>query len=166
MGTGRLPFISPRDGQTSADERRRRLMVQISRGLSATQERAIAGLSAEYRALVGRLLTPAAHKRIRVRELCRHPWIVGRQKPAGPVKGGLGDADHDAVIRDSRSRILLLNIINRISMLFYEPPGFSFSKLVWVVHKKLGCVIYMTWINFESGRILRIGLRISYGVSM
>lgn len=80
MGAGRLPFLSPRDGRTTAEECRRRLMGQINRGLAAPQERAISTLSAEYRDLVSRLLTPAAHRRITMDELCLHPWIVDRRK--------------------------------------------------------------------------------------
>ncbi|OXU24251.1 hypothetical protein TSAR_003768 [Trichomalopsis sarcophagae] len=98
MGAGRLPFLSPRDGRTTAEECRRRLMGLINRGLAAPQERAISTLSAEYRDLVARLLTPAAHRRIAMEELRRHPWILDRRRLGG--EDGSLAVDHQAILQE------------------------------------------------------------------
>jgi serine/threonine protein kinase len=84
-------------------------MAQINRGLSALQECIIAGLSTEYKNLLKRLLTPDAHKRIDIEELCCHPWIVGKLKPTTTTSivmmtleavqdGAFDKIDHDLVI--------------------------------------------------------------------
>lgn len=84
MATGRLPFQSPRDSQTSSEERRRKLLAQINRGLTPAQKKSISVMSREYRNLVNRLLMPTAHKRITIKELSFHPWISNRQKNSVP----------------------------------------------------------------------------------
>lgn len=76
MMTGRLPFLSPCDEQTSSEERRRRLMAQINRGLTALQMKNMSRMSNDCKNLINRLLTPVPHKRITIQELCHHPWIV------------------------------------------------------------------------------------------
>ena len=99
MGTGRLPFQSPRDG-LSPEQRRRRLMAQINYGLAGSQARLIAQLSDEYKNLVHRLLTPKAHQRINIHELCCHPWILGCLQKAYIVEHErLDDKSHLAVLR-------------------------------------------------------------------
>ena len=98
MGAGRLPFASPHDDGMTAEERRRRLLAQIGRGLGHHQERAIQSLSVEYRNLVARLLTPVAQRRIGVRELCRHPWLVAEESADWlDDEEGLDDVDQDEV---------------------------------------------------------------------
>ncbi|XP_047362572.1 MAP/microtubule affinity-regulating kinase 3-like isoform X2 [Vespa velutina] len=76
MMTGRLPFLSPCDEQTSSEERRRRLMAQINRGVTALQMKNMSRMSNDCKNLINRLLTPVPHKRITIQELCHHPWIV------------------------------------------------------------------------------------------
>ena len=80
MTSGRLPFVSPLDGHTPSEERRRKFMIQINRGLTALQEKSISAMSSEYKDVVNRLLMPIAHKRITIQELNLHPWIIDRQK--------------------------------------------------------------------------------------
>ena len=80
MTSGRLPFVSPQDGHTPSDERRRKFMIQINRGLTSLQEKSISAMSNEYKDVVNRLLMPIAHKRITIQELGLHPWIFDRQK--------------------------------------------------------------------------------------
>lgn len=102
MGSGRLPFVSPRDGQATSDERRRRLMAQINRGLTEVQERVIVNLSPEYKSLLGRLLTPAPHKRINMSELIQHPWLTKRSSLKSSSfrigSASIVQTDHDLVI--------------------------------------------------------------------
>ncbi|XP_046753207.1 SNF1-related protein kinase catalytic subunit alpha KIN12-like [Diprion similis] len=100
MATGRLPFQSPRDGQTSSEEHRRKLLAQINRGLTQAQKKTIASMSGEYRNLVNRLLMPAAHKRITIQELCFHPWIANRLKNIA-VKASQADLialEHNTIV--------------------------------------------------------------------
>ncbi|XP_012285271.1 MAP/microtubule affinity-regulating kinase 3 [Orussus abietinus] len=102
MATGSLPFLSPEDGQTSSEERRRRLMTQINRGFTTLQEKRITTMSVEYKNLVSRLLTPAAHKRITIKELCYHPWIAARQKTTAKVtsEDNLDAVEHNAILEE------------------------------------------------------------------
>lgn len=99
MTTGRLPFLSPWDGQTSSEERRRRLMAQINRGLTTLQEKGIATMSNEYKNLVNRLLIPVAHKRITIQELRCHPWITNRTRTTMKVtsENDLDAMEHNTV---------------------------------------------------------------------
>ncbi|XP_048510147.1 serine/threonine-protein kinase MARK1-like isoform X2 [Athalia rosae] len=99
MATGRLPFQSPRDGQTSSEERRRQLLVQINRGLTTAQKKSISSMSSEYRNLINRLLMPVAHKRITIQELCFHPWIGNDGKNLTKTSHGeLVAMEHNAII--------------------------------------------------------------------
>ncbi|XP_033218494.1 SNF1-related protein kinase catalytic subunit alpha KIN12-like [Belonocnema kinseyi] len=79
MTSGRLPFVSPQDGHTPSDERRRKFITQINRGLTSLQEKNISAMSNEYKDVVSRLLMPIAHKRITIQELNFHPWILDRK---------------------------------------------------------------------------------------
>ncbi|XP_071553463.1 MAP/microtubule affinity-regulating kinase 3-like [Temnothorax nylanderi] len=80
MTIGRLPFLCPRDEWTSSEERRRRLMIQINRGLTSIQEKAMYRTSIECRNLINRLLVPSARERITIREILHHPWILASSK--------------------------------------------------------------------------------------
>ncbi|TGZ42241.1 putative serine/threonine-protein kinase MARK-A [Temnothorax longispinosus] len=80
MTIGRLPFLCPRDEWTSSEERRRRLMIQINRGLTSIQEKAMCRTSIECRNLINRLLVPSARERITIREILHHPWILASSK--------------------------------------------------------------------------------------
>ncbi|KAG5313686.1 MARK3 kinase, partial [Acromyrmex insinuator] len=80
MTIGRLPFLCPRDEWTSSEERRRRLMIQINRGLTSIQEKAMYQTSIECKNLINRLLIPSARERITIREILDHPWILMTSK--------------------------------------------------------------------------------------
>ncbi|KAH0955024.1 hypothetical protein HN011_004290, partial [Eciton burchellii] len=80
MTIGRLPFLCPRDEWTSSEERRRRLMIQINRGLTSIQEKAMYQTSNECKNLINRLLVPSARERITIREILDHPWILASSK--------------------------------------------------------------------------------------
>ncbi|EFN76316.1 Protein kinase kin1, partial [Harpegnathos saltator] len=75
MITGRLPFLCPRDKWTPSEKRQQRLMIQINKGLTSTQEKAMCQTSSDCKNLVNRLLMPTAHDRITIREILEHPWI-------------------------------------------------------------------------------------------
>lgn len=98
MTIGRLPFLCPRDEWTSSEERRRRLMIQINRGLTLIQEKAMCQTSIECRNLINRLLVPLARERITIREILDHPWILASSKNNLCFENDLKVSDHLAVI--------------------------------------------------------------------
>lgn len=98
MTIGRLPFLCPRDEWTSSEERRRRLMIQINRGLTSIQEKAMCQTSIECRNLINRLLVPSARERITIREILDHPWILASPKSNLYFEDDLSVSDHLAVI--------------------------------------------------------------------
>lgn len=130
MGSGRLPFVSPRDGQTSSDERRRRLMAQINRGLTEVQERIIINLSPEFKSLLGRLLTPAPHKRITISELMHHPWLTKRSSLRSCSfrnnSTNTIQTDHNLVIKS----------FYKFLIYFYE-DWFNFTHIIFIWQLKL-----------------------------
>ncbi|KAL7297377.1 hypothetical protein TKK_0009762 [Trichogramma kaykai] len=115
--SGRLPFLCPKDGQVTLEERRRRLLAQINHGLGPHQERAIFALSSEYKHLVNRLLTPATNKRMGLTELCQHPWIAGCKffkNDSSQKKSNQLNKDHHTVIEE----IISLANLNRDAIEF------------------------------------------------
>lgn len=80
MMAGQLPFLSPRNDRTTVKEWRDRLMSQISRGITVTQEKKIAATSSGYKDLVKHLLQLQPHKRMPMWQIRRHPWINCRDK--------------------------------------------------------------------------------------
>ncbi|KAJ8963574.1 hypothetical protein NQ317_016617, partial [Molorchus minor] len=78
MVLGQLPFVNNRCDAATSQERRKRLVAQINRGLAAPHRRAIAGFSAEFRHLMNRLLVADSSKRITTKELLSHPWITDK----------------------------------------------------------------------------------------
>ncbi|XP_014483391.1 PREDICTED: MAP/microtubule affinity-regulating kinase 3-like [Dinoponera quadriceps] len=102
MITGRLPFLCPRDECTSSEKRRRRLMIQINRGLTSTQEKALSETSTECKSLINRLLIPTAHERITIREIFEHPWILTPSKRNFPARfdKDLKTSDHVAIVNE------------------------------------------------------------------
>lgn len=79
MVVGQLPFVSGRKNlQLTSQERRKRLVTQINKGLGAAQKQAISSLSLEFRTMMNKLLTADPAKRITVKELITHAWITER----------------------------------------------------------------------------------------
>ncbi|XP_043486695.1 MAP/microtubule affinity-regulating kinase 3-like [Polistes fuscatus] len=102
MMTGRLPFLSPCDKQTSSEERRRRLMAQINRGLTALQVKNMSRMSNDCKNLINKLLTPVPHKRITIQELCHHPWIACKLRNVSRIvsETDLDVTDHKTIIAE------------------------------------------------------------------
>ncbi|KAL6445230.1 hypothetical protein ACFW04_002237 [Cataglyphis niger] len=100
MTIGRLPFLCPRDEWTSSEERRRRLMIQINRGLTSIQEKAMYQTSIECRNLINRLLVPLARDRITIREILDHPWILASSKNNLCFEDDLKISDHLAIVNE------------------------------------------------------------------
>ncbi|XP_063905940.1 uncharacterized protein LOC135124645 isoform X3 [Zophobas morio] len=80
MMVGQLPFVGGRKNQLSSQERRKKLVTQINRGLGSTQRQALAPLSPEFRMLLHKLLTADPTKRITIKELLIHPWLTEKGK--------------------------------------------------------------------------------------
>nr|XP_012235634.1 PREDICTED: probable serine/threonine-protein kinase MARK-A isoform X1 [Linepithema humile] len=78
MTVGRLPFLCPRNEWTSSEERRRKLMIQINRGLTSIQEKAMCQTSSECKNLINRLLVPSARDRITIQEILDHPFLASK----------------------------------------------------------------------------------------
>ncbi|CAG9821676.1 unnamed protein product [Phaedon cochleariae] len=78
MVLGQLPFVTARGSTATSQERRKKLVAQINRGLSTHHRRALAPFSPEFRGLMSRLLVSDAAKRITVKELTAHAWITER----------------------------------------------------------------------------------------
>lgn len=76
MVIGQLPFISSKGEHISSQERRKRLVAQINKGLSTQHQRAIAYCSSDFRNLMNKLLIADISKRITIKELIQHPWIT------------------------------------------------------------------------------------------
>lgn len=90
MVLGQLPFATNRDEHFSSQERRKRLVAQINKGLSSSHKRALTNFSSEFRHMMNRLLVAESSKRMKVKELIGHPWITEKGKKIiriNPIKG-------------------------------------------------------------------------------
>ncbi|CAH0551637.1 unnamed protein product [Brassicogethes aeneus] len=80
MVVGQLPFVCGKSESLSSQERRKKLVLLINRGLVSNQKRALAPFSSDFRHLVNTLLNADADKRLGVKELITHPWITEKGK--------------------------------------------------------------------------------------
>lgn len=76
MVVGQLPFVGGRKNQFSSQERRKRLVAQINKGLGTVQRQALGPLSPEFRTMLNKLLIADPSKRITSQELLVHSWIT------------------------------------------------------------------------------------------
>lgn len=109
MIVGRLPFLCPRNEWTSSEERRRKLMIQINKGLTSIQEKAMCQTSSECRNLINRLLVPSARNRITIPEILDHPFLTSKNNLHLCSKDDLNISNHLAVIHTKYSNIFNLN---------------------------------------------------------
>ncbi|XP_020289378.1 MAP/microtubule affinity-regulating kinase 3-like isoform X2 [Pseudomyrmex gracilis] len=102
MVIGQLPFLCSRDEWMSSEERRRKLMIQINRGLTSIQEKAMCQTSIECRNLINRLLVPSVRERITIREILDHPWILAssNSNPHLCSDNDLNVSDHLAMMTE------------------------------------------------------------------
>ncbi|KAF7384367.1 hypothetical protein HZH66_012617 [Vespula vulgaris] len=136
MMTGRLPFLSPCDEQTSSEERRRRLMAQINRGLTALQMKNMSRMSNDCKNLINRLLTPVPHKRITIQELCHHPWIVCKLRNVSRIAS---EADLD--VNDQKTIIAEISKMTHLDRNTIEME---------IIRRKYGEIGGMYNIKYES----------------
>ncbi|XP_030745729.1 SNF1-related protein kinase catalytic subunit alpha KIN11-like isoform X2 [Sitophilus oryzae] len=102
MVIGQLPFVSNRSDQVSSQERRKKLVAQISRGLGSSHRRALSLFSLEFRAMMNRMLVADTKKRIGIKELVVHPWMTERGRriiKTNPIKT-LETKDQARIISD------------------------------------------------------------------
>lgn len=82
MVVGQLPFITNKTEHVSSQERRKKLVAQINKGLATTHRRNLAPFSAEFRHMMNKLLIANSSDRINSNELVDHPWITEKGKAA------------------------------------------------------------------------------------
>lgn len=80
MVIGQLPFVTNRGEHVTSQERRKRLVAQINKGLSSHHRRTLTSFSPEFRHLMNKLLVASSHDRITTKELIGHPWITEKSK--------------------------------------------------------------------------------------
>ncbi|KAJ9587147.1 hypothetical protein L9F63_019335, partial [Diploptera punctata] len=80
MVTGSLPFLTPKDKELTTSDKRRHLVSQINRGLTSYQSKALIGCSSDLKNLIAGLLVPNVRKRLSLREIKFHPWVLGPKK--------------------------------------------------------------------------------------
>lgn len=105
MVVGQLPFINSTKEPLNTQERRKRLVEQINKGLSTTQRRYLAPFSIEFRAMTSRLLVPDPNKRISIGELLFHPWITEKGRKVvktNPIRK-----------LDDKTKLLVIAILTR-----------------------------------------------------
>jgi serine/threonine protein kinase len=111
MVTGRLPFLCPRNEWISSEERRRKLMIQINRGLTSIQEKAMCQTSSECRNLINRLLVPSARDRITIQEILDHPFLMSKNNFYLCPEDDVNISNHLAVMHTKYFNIFNLNCI-------------------------------------------------------
>lgn len=79
---GQLPFVTIRENNMTSQERRKKLLEQINKGIAAPHRRAMTLFSIEFKGMIGRLLVPDSTKRITIKELIFHPWITEKGRKA------------------------------------------------------------------------------------
>lgn len=82
MVVGQLPFVTTREENVSSQQRRRKLLEQINKGLSNVQKKALTIFTQEFRTMMSKLLTADITKRMTVKQLIFHPWITEKGKKA------------------------------------------------------------------------------------
>lgn len=82
MVSGQLPFVAPHEEHVSSQERRKKLVMQINKGYSINQRKALSLLSSDFRSMIARMLIADALKRLTVNELLFHVWVTDKGKKA------------------------------------------------------------------------------------
>ncbi|XP_050308531.1 serine/threonine-protein kinase MARK2-like [Anthonomus grandis grandis] len=76
MVVGQLPFVCNKNEPISSQERRKKLVAQINKGLGVNHKKSLLPLSPDFRNMIGRMLVGEIDKRISVKELLSHPFIT------------------------------------------------------------------------------------------
>ncbi|KRT85157.1 protein kinase, partial [Oryctes borbonicus] len=124
MVVGQLPFVTIRENNMTSQERRKKLLEQINKGIATQHRKAMTLFSNEFKVMIGRLLMPDAPKRITIRELIFHPWITEKGRKAvrsNPLKRL--DRQHQTVIIKDMSSLLRLSLAEVDFAIKSEPQG-------------------------------------------
>ncbi|GJQ87889.1 mRpL13 [Trypoxylus dichotomus] len=124
MVVGQLPFVTIRENNMTSQERRKKLLEQINKGIATQHRKAMTLFSNEFKGMIGRLLVPEAPKRITIRELIFHPWITEKGRKAirsNPLKRL--DRQHQTVIMKDMSSLLHLSLTEVDFAVKSEPQG-------------------------------------------
>lgn len=78
MVIGELPFISNKDKNITAQQRRKKLIDQINKGMGVSHLRALMFFSEDFKSMMSKLLVADCRKRITVRNLMFHPWVTDK----------------------------------------------------------------------------------------
>lgn len=73
---GQLPFVSNRNENITSQERRKKLVAKINKGLGCAHRKALSNLSPDFRNMIDRLLMTDVLKRITVKQLLNHPFLT------------------------------------------------------------------------------------------
>lgn len=76
MVVGQLPFVSNREENVNSQQRRKKLLEQINRGLSMSQKKFLVAFTTEFRNVIAKLLATDSTKRMNVKEMLNHPWLT------------------------------------------------------------------------------------------
>ncbi|KAF2904981.1 hypothetical protein ILUMI_01192 [Ignelater luminosus] len=93
MVVGQLPFVTVRDDNLSSQERRKKLLLQINKGFSIVQRKALSLVSPDFKSMIARMLITDAMKRITINELIFHTWVTDKGRktiicnPLKPLDG-------------------------------------------------------------------------------
>nr|XP_022908238.1 serine/threonine-protein kinase MARK2-like isoform X2 [Onthophagus taurus] len=124
MVIGQLPFVTARENNMTSQERRKKLLEQINRGIAAPHRRALAVFSADFRTMISKLLVAESAKRITIKELVFHPWITEKGRKSvrtNPLKKL--DGQYQAIIMKDVSSLLHLNMSEVDFAVKSEPQG-------------------------------------------
>uniref|UniRef100_A0AAR5P7Q3 Protein kinase domain-containing protein n=1 Tax=Dendroctonus ponderosae TaxID=77166 RepID=A0AAR5P7Q3_DENPD len=89
MVVGHLPFVSNRNEQLSSQDRRKRLVSQISKGLRSSHRKDLSIFSPDFRNMISRMLIPDVTKRISIKDVMVHPFVTekgGKLIRTSPMK--------------------------------------------------------------------------------
>ncbi|KAH1027821.1 serine/threonine-protein kinase MARK2 [Dendroctonus ponderosae] len=78
MVLGYLPFVSDRNEQLSSQDRRKRLVLQINKGLRSSHIKDLSLFSPDFRNMVCRMLIPDVTKRISIKDVMVHPFVTDK----------------------------------------------------------------------------------------
>ncbi|KAJ8963058.1 hypothetical protein NQ318_018522 [Aromia moschata] len=136
MVMGQLPFVNARTDTATSQERRKRLVAQINRGLATPHRRAMAPFSAEFRHIMNRLLIADSSKRMTTKELLGHPWITDKGRKlvrTNPFK--ILDSHWQAKIITEIGSLLEVDPKSVMSSISQEPLGKVGGMFNVLVHK-------------------------------
>ena len=78
MVVGELPFLTNKNKNIPTQQRRKKLIDQINKGLGVSHQRALMYFSRDFKSMMSTLLVADFRKRITARNLMFHAWITDK----------------------------------------------------------------------------------------